>query len=303
VSCLVHGREEGRGEPLRIEARGDADVVRPAEVYAERVYRPVLPPAFEVEAELGRHFLAERLLPRLVEVAVQGGLPVFVQARCDLAYHRHDGALEFLEDPLHVCLARARLVQVEQGVVWMVLVAQVLGGLSLEAQDPLQVRFESRPVGLGARLGPGRFRHGRGPRQLGDEARGKLRCPVVVAADDAQDGGAVRAGFLSLGLCRLKERPRLVRGEHLVREAAQRGQLLRAARDAAGRHVRLLVPVQNRGRGTDVGYRRQSFLELRQGVLLFSILSCNSGLLPHADHVSTRRRRYFVGFGILRNEA
>ena len=39
----------------------------------------------------------------------------------------------------------------------------------------------------------------------------------------------------------------------LVREAAQRGQLLRAARDAAGRHVRLLVPVQNRGRGTDVG--------------------------------------------------
>ena len=249
VAGLVQGGEEGGGEAAGIEAGGDADVSRPAEVYAERVRRPVLAAAAPVVPERGGDGLSESLLPSPVECAPERGRAV-ARSGGDGAHHVRRAAFEVFEHGFEAGLGGAGFVAVEEGVVGVVFVAETIRRLPLQVQDLLQVGDEGAEVAVGACPPPGRLREGGGARSLGDQPRRELRGAFVFAAGDADHGRSVRARFRVSGV---QQPGGLFGGGDAVREAAQGGEGLRAGGDAAWGHVRLLVPVEDRRGRVEVG--------------------------------------------------
>ena len=177
----------------------------------------------------------------------------------DGADHVGGALFELVEDGLDAGLLDAGLVAVDEGVVGVVLVAQVVGGPALEIQEPLQVGEEDAEIVGGARLFPGRLGERCGAGDGGDEVRGKFCGAFVSAAGEADDGGVVRPGFGVAGA--VEEAGRLLGGDDLVGEAGEGGEKFGAARGAARGHVRLLVPEQDRGGRVQVAGGRQVVYE------------------------------------------
>ena len=135
---------------------------------------PILASPATVVAEGGDDLTPELLLLGLLEIAVERTREILVGSRRDLLHHGYERRLEFLEHLLQARFSRSGLVEVEQGVVGMILVAQALGGLSPEREYLLQVGCECPSVGYGPRPPPGRFRQGGRSREFLDQADGQL---------------------------------------------------------------------------------------------------------------------------------
>ena len=217
---------------------------------AERVQARVEPPALEIEAERPHQRFADRALRRhregagdrrrraVARLALAGGADEVRQLGPQGIEHRVDAGA-----------AQAGVVLVEERVVGREAERLALGAADLagEAQHVLQVGLQDREVARGAGLAPG---------HLGGRGRLGLRFDEV-----ARDRGSVGMGAAHLAQVRRLpgvERSRAGFGlgqevggggshQQLVRQAAQGGELLGAARRGARRHQGLGVPAEDAG--------------------------------------------------------
>ncbi len=224
--------------------------------------RLVLPAAREVVAERADHLLAEFLLRALGKIAGETAA-VGLRAGADGRDQRHEPRAQFGKERLHGRHRHAVLGEVDERVVGMGVAGMV--GRELAAQ--LDGLFEQRTHGgeiVGRPRPLPRMVGDRGVlAQLFDERGGHARRAIEVAARDADERGRVRIGTLRLGpgLERIEQAPDRGIGLAVVREAAQQRELAAPGFRAARRHVRRLVPVQQRGGAAQVVDFLQARLE------------------------------------------
>ncbi len=173
---------------------------------------------------------------------------------------RHEILTQAREQRLDVVGLHTRLVLVEQRVVGALLVTERLGLLAHQVVDLLERRGESGEVVLRAGLRPDFVRQGRFARDGSHQRSRQLGLDVEVVADDAHQGCvvAVRVGILHGSFRVFDQAGGIVVHEQLVRQLAQRRQLFGTRVCAAGRHVRLLIPAQQRRRIVEVEHVRQT---------------------------------------------
>jgi hypothetical protein len=118
-----------------------------------------------VVAERGGYELPEGLLHPLIESAPKRGRAAVRGG----AHHARRAAFEIFEHGFEAGLCGAGLVAVEEGVVGMVIVAEVFRCRPLEVQNRLQVADEGAEVAIGACPPPGRLRKGGCARYFGHQ--------------------------------------------------------------------------------------------------------------------------------------
>ena len=163
-------------------------------------------------------------------------------------HERHLLLLEPVEHGTDLGRLHARLEVVQQNVVGLVVVVEALDVAATQLEVLAQRRDELREVGLLTRLHPDGHRQRAGAPDLALQLRRDTPRLLPLAANEPDQARLV--GVVRL---RLLERPEpveqaadLVTGERLVREPAHRRELLRPNRRAAGRHLHLLVPGEQR---------------------------------------------------------
>ena len=172
--------------------------------------------------------------------------------------------LQLLEDRPHLRRLHPLLVVVEQDVVGLVRRLEAVDVGELQLDVPLEVRQEPPEVGLGPRLDPGGLGERRGASHLGLEVGGHPQRLVEVSACHPDQAGLVGARVEAL-LVRAQLLEQLadpVLGEPLVRDSAQRRELLRPGLRAAARHHRLLVPAEQPGRPAQVADLCETCLQI-----------------------------------------
>src|SRR6266536_2679493 len=151
--------------------------------------------------------------------------------------------LQPLEDRAYLSRGELRLVVVEQRVVRLGSLREARDVAILELDHLLEPGTEALEVGGPARLHPGAEGKGPDTRRLRGQLRRHTRGLVVVAASHPDQARVVRVVRRAV-LVRpklLEQAADLVRDEKLVRETAERRQLLRAYGCSEWRHDRLLV--------------------------------------------------------------
>ena len=186
----MHDAEERVGEILLVVARGQPAILRP-HLGAERMHRRVDAAGLEIEAHALRHAAVEALLRRggIIRLEPRRDRPT----RSPCAGAGSSGASRACRSSKSGARsrdARARFVGVEQRVVGAILVAPAIGLLADEAEDFFQPRREGGEVRGRARLRPMLAGQRRGAGDVLDQARGKFRRAVVVAAPFAHVGVA-----------------------------------------------------------------------------------------------------------------
>ena len=188
---------------------------------------------------------AHRLDDLLADLALRGDREVGGQRgrlglHRELAQQRHEPLAQAGEERGHLGGRRARLVAIQQRVVWM----RRLGEAGREAPREIDVRAQRggedgervllagvEPGGVAGRRGAGHLR--------GQLARHAPRT-LVVAAHGADEQRVLWQRR------RVEQRPELGRDEPVVRQALERAERLPASRRAAGRHHDQLVPRDDR---------------------------------------------------------
>ena len=219
-----------------------------------------------VEAHPLQHLERERALLLDREVAVERRVVDAIGVLRDLRDQRHQLALELVEDRAHLVAGQPLVEVVEEDVV-LRFVAHPLEAIDVavgQLEVLLQVRQEGGEVRLLARVDPGRKRHRADPGHLGPELRRDALRLLVVAARDPDQAAVVRVeARLFLVVAHLVEQaPDLVVDEELVREAVERPELLGSHLSALRRHLRVLIPAQDRARHVQVVDRGQAGLQL-----------------------------------------
>ena len=244
VAALVH-RGEQTGEAVRCVPRRDANVLH-GEVRRERMRGEVDPPGGRVVPEGLDDRDDERLLALDRELRVEARGVNRARVLDSSGDQRYLPLLETVERRPHLGGLHALLVVVEQDVVGLLRRLEAVDVGVRELDVPLEVGQESREVGLGARLDPGRLRDRRGARDLGVEVGRDLERLLEIAARDADQAGLVgiRVEALLVRAQLFEQVADPVLREPLVGDAVERRELLGPCLRPAPGHHRLLVPAE-----------------------------------------------------------
>ena len=271
---LVHGRGDAVGERGPEEPRVDLPLVQPvAELVQTRqkAVDVVLVEASRQADVVDRHRHLERMdrvveAPRLVvhpprlddrerHSPLRRPREGAVQARVvdrfvvgDGADHRHEAFLEPVEDRLHLGRLHARLVVVEHDVVGIAIVVEARDVAPPQLEVPLEVREHDRVVVLGPRTQPCAIAERAGALELRQQLGRNSDRLLVVASGDADHARLERVGVVRL-LERSQLLDQLAEGRvdtMLVRDGLDRRALLGARVRTGRRHLRLLVPAEQR---------------------------------------------------------
>ena len=263
VPRLVHRRPD-RLEVVGPVARREADVpVR--ERRAERVCGRVEPPGVVVEAHRPEHALGEGALRLGREVAVE-------ERRVDLRRRRHElgeRRAQHGEDLLHLGRQHPGLVVVEERRVRAVGPLEALDVAPLQLDVRPQIGEERREVARAAGLDPRVVAAGGLQRHLGAELGRHAARLLPVAPGHAYEAAVVGVVRLRLDerLGPIEESPHLVVRESLVRDPAERRELLRARLGAVGRHRHALVPAEHACCATQIGDLCETRSQVEEGRL------------------------------------
>ena len=261
VPGLVQRGEEAVRQVVVAVAGGDAHVAA-AELGHVRVRRLVLPAARVVVAEGADHLFAERLLRAFRKIAGEAAA-VGLRTGADGRDQRHETRAQFGEERPHRRHRHAVLGEVDERVVGM----RVAGMVGRELAAQLDGLFEQRSHGgeiVGRTRALPRVVGGRRVlAQLFDERGGHARRAIEVAARDADERRRIRVRALRFGpgLERIEEASDRGIGLPVVAEATQQRELATPGLRSAGRHVRGLVPMQQRGGAAQVVDFLQARLE------------------------------------------
>ena len=227
----------------------------------ERVDGGVEAPLRRIEAEAADHLQLELLLPFERERdAADRTLPLLADCRDE----RYLLLLDPVEDRPHLGRLHPWLEVVEEHVVRIVVVVEALDVAAAEIEVVAQRGEKLREV----LLLPGLHPHGHcergGSRHLGAQLGRNPARLLPVATDDSDQAGLVRVVVEGLLERRqLVQQPaETVGGERLVRDPPDRGELLGADAAAAGRHLHLLVPGEQRLRVLEIGDLADAFLQV-----------------------------------------
>ena len=224
--------------------------------------RLVQPAAVEVVAEAFDHIHGEVPLRSLREVLAQTGV-VGRRLRRDRFDDRHKLAAQLAEERPQRRDLHAVVGDVDQRIGDVLVGREIVGQLAAEVEGLLQQRSHLGEVVRRARLGPDLIRRREVAGELRDERGRHFDGALELAARHADQRGVVRvirqALFVGSQIVQQPADRRI--GELLVRQPAERGRLPCARRPAAGRHVRALIPVQQRVGGVEVVDFEQAGLE------------------------------------------
>ena len=182
---------------------------------------------------------------------------------------RHLLLLQPVEDRADLGRLHARLEVVEEDVVGLVVVVEALDVAAPQLDVRAQRGQELREVRLLPRLHPDRHRERGGPRHLRAQLRRHPPRLLPVAPDEPDQARVVRVVVERVLVRReLVEEPAdLVGGERVVRQPLERRQLLRPDTGAAGRHLHLLVPAEQRRRAVEIVDLADALLQACEGRL------------------------------------
>ncbi len=231
----------------------------------ERVHGRVEPPLRRVVAEALDHLQLELLLALERERPADRRFTLLAGGG-DERYLR---LLQPLEDRADLGCLHARLEVVQQDVVRLVVLVEALDIAAPQLHVRAQCGQELREVRLLPRLHPHRHRQGRSTGHLGAQRRRNPPCLLPVPADVPDQAGIVRV-VVERVLVRseLVEDPAdLVGRQRVVRKTLERRQLLRTDARAAGRHLHLLVPAEQRRRAVEIVNLADALLQACEGRL------------------------------------
>ena len=204
-----------------------------------------------------------------VETAIEDAIVHGVGMTSDVSRERDDGPLELGEDRFELCGGHARLAAIDECVVGSLVVTDRVRDSPIQLDVLFEVGSEQAEVILAASLLPDRLRHAAGVGNLRDELGWELGRFVEVASRDAHQACfvGVERQLCDLVLELVEQPAHLVGGEPHMRQPRQGRHLFGAGLHAAGRHVRLLVPLEERSSSAEIGDLGQYVLQRLEPVL------------------------------------
>jgi len=185
----VHGAKERGGRPVRVKARGDANIID-AETGGKRMHRLVLPAAVPVIPKARDHLNAKVPLTLFIIRDVQEAV-IDHRFRRDLLQQLHLLRAQRIEDGLYFARFHAGFKIIQQRIVDMVVRLEEIGVSLPHCQHFFQMRPEDFKFVGCLRFFPGHLTDSRDPREFGHPLCGYPGGFIVIMRCTLDQAGVV----------------------------------------------------------------------------------------------------------------